>query len=226
LINQGEFGEILSVNAGMFMPHNYQRPDTLWAARRDAGNHLLSIQVGHILDMLESCLGALTVSRAEVGTRVTPWRIEGHPPIDADAPDHVAILGRFLSGGEATLHFAYVPRLASGWRLEIFGSEGAARITASGVGHVAPVRLELGVRGATALEPTDVPACYCLVPDAIPRGAAFQVAHLYRAFAQAIVDGRRAAPSFADGLFRLESLAEIERFGNTAISASDRASQT
>ncbi|MFN0072602.1 MAG: Gfo/Idh/MocA family protein [Chloroflexota bacterium] len=206
LVSGGELGEIIAVNASSFTTHNYMRADTHWAAKRAAGNHLLSIQVGHMLDMLESMLGPLTGLKSRIGTRVTPWLIEGLEPIEADAPDHVLISGQFASGGIASLHSAYVPVTPGAWRLEIYGDRGAVRASASGPSHVATMRLERGQPGASAMEPISVPAEYSEVPDAVPQGAPFHVAHLYRRFARAILSGEPAEPSFADGVRRLKSL--------------------
>jgi predicted dehydrogenase len=207
LANRGDLGDIIAVNARMFSTHNYMRADTAWAAQRSAGNHILSIQTGHLLDMLESMLGDVTGVSARIGTRVDPWRIDGMDPIPADAPDHVLLHGRLGSGGIVSMHFAYVPVQPSGFHLEIFGSKAVIGASAKGVGHVASVNLQIGRAGAAQLEPLSVPNEYVEVPDGVPPGAPFHVAHNYRHFAQAILTGQPAAPTFADGVRRLQSLA-------------------
>lgn len=215
MIARGDLGEILSAHSSMFMPHPYKRADTHWAAQRSAGNHLLSIQGGHMLDMLEGCLGELGELSARLGTRVTPWEIPGLDPIDADAPDYVSLTGRYHCGAVASLHLAYVPYQGSGWKLEIYGSEGAIRASASNPSHVGPYEILIG-RGSSQPEPLDIPAEYVEVPAEIPQGAPFHVAHLYRRFARAIQAGESAEPTFDDGVRRLQSLAEIERIGTAA----------
>jgi predicted dehydrogenase len=209
LVSRGELGEIIAVNARMFSTHNYMKADTAWAAERAAGNHILSIQTGHLLDMLESMLGELTGAVARVGTRQNPWRIEGLDPIPADAPDHVLIHGQFATGGIASIHFAYVPVQPNGWHMEIFGSRGVLRANARGIGHATPAQLEIGHAGVALLEPLEVPARYVQVPETVPHTAAFHVAHNYRRFAQSILSGEPAAPTFADGVKLLKRLEEF-----------------
>jgi predicted dehydrogenase len=209
LVRDGELGEIIAVNARMFSTHNYMKADTAWAAERSAGNHLLSIQTGHLLDMLESMLGELNGSAARIGTRQNPWRIEGMDPIPADAPDHVLIHGSFAAGGIASLHFAYVPVQPDGWHLEIYGDRAVVRASARGIGHASPATLEIGHAGVAVLEPLEVPARYVQVPESVPQTAAFHVAHNYRRFAQAILTGQPASPTFDDGVHLLRRLDQL-----------------
>ena len=209
LVSNGELGEIIAVNARMFSTHNYMKAETAWAAERSAGNHILSIQAGHLLDMLESMLGELSGVAARVGTRQNPWRMEGLEPIPADAPDHVLIHGQLGSGGIASIHFAYVPVQPSGWHLEIFGERAVLQASAAGAGHVSPMRLELGRPGSSAFDLLSVPSEYVEVPDRVPQGPPVHVAHNYRRFARSIRDGESSAPTFADGVLRLKSLATL-----------------
>ena len=209
LVNGGELGEIIAVNVRMFTTHNYMKAETAWAAERSAGNHILSIQAGHLLDMLESILGELDGVSARIGTRQNPWRIDGLDPIPADAPDHVLIHGEFATGGIASIHFGYVPVLPGGWALDIYGDRATLRASATGVGHVAPMNIEIGRSGETAMQPLTVPDEYVEVPASVPQGAPFHVAHNYRRFARSILGGQAAEPSFAAGVGRLKSLAAL-----------------
>jgi predicted dehydrogenase len=159
--------------------------------------------------MLESILGPLHGAAARVGTRMNPWRIEGLDPIPADAPDHVLLHGELGTGGIVSMHFAYVPVQPAGFHLDVFGDRAIVRASAMGVGHVAPMKLEIGHAGTSQLEPLSVPERYVEVPDSVPHGAPFHVAHNYRRFARCILNGESAAPTFADGVQRLRSLAAL-----------------
>jgi predicted dehydrogenase len=209
LVADGELGEIISVNVRMFSTHNYMRADTAWAAARSAGNHILSIQTGHLLDMLESILGDLHGVSARVGTRLNPWRIDGLDPIPADAPDHVLLHAQLGGGGIVSMHFAYVPVQPDGFHLELYGDRAIVRASAMGPGHVATMKLEIGHAGTSQAEPLSVPERYVDVPDSVPQGAPFHVAHNYRRFARSILTGEPAAPTFADGVKRLKSLTAL-----------------
>jgi predicted dehydrogenase len=209
LVADGELGEIIAVNARMFSTHNYMKSETAWAAARSAGNHILSIQTGHLLDMLQSMLGELAGVSSRVGARLNPWRIDGLEPIPADAPDHVLLHGQLGSGGFVSMHFAYVPVQPDGFHLEIFGDRAVVRASAMGAGHVAPMRLKIGRAGGSELEPLSVPAEYVDVPDSVPQGGPFHVAHNYRRFARSILSGEPARPTFADGVQLLRSLESL-----------------
>jgi len=59
LIDSGYVGRPLSANAQLLMPSPYMRAGVLWAAQRSNGNHILSIQTAHSLDILSTCLGGI-----------------------------------------------------------------------------------------------------------------------------------------------------------------------
>src|SRR3972149_8361995 len=68
LVRQGYVGRPLTSNARFATRHNYQRPGLSWAARRVNGNHLLTIQTAHMLDIVSVCLGGFHEESAHITT--------------------------------------------------------------------------------------------------------------------------------------------------------------
>lgn len=209
-LDAGELGDVYHVHTTTFIAHPYMRPDTLWAAQRESNNNILSIQTGHMLDMLEAGLGPLVEITPSMGTRLRHWKIgDGDAePVSVDAPDHISLAGRFRNGGVLSMTCGYVPFHGAGWRFEIYAEKGAIRATTRGPGHVAEGPLEIA-RAGEEWQPLSVPASYSLVPDSVPRGPSYHVAHLYQRFADAILLGAPLAPSFEDGVARLTLLHDL-----------------
>ena len=211
MVDDGTLGQIYSVNARLGIPHGYQRPGMGWAAKKEAGNHLLAIYVPHQLELIFHTVGRLSEGSAQVRTHFSSWSLPDEPePIEADAPDNVALHGTLAGGATLSFHAAFVPAAATGWRLEIYGEKGTVIATARSGGHTSVNRLEGALAGEKEIRELDVPERFRLVPEAVPSTAALNVAHAYREFAQAIAGGRPAAPDFAYGLKTLELLASIE----------------
>ena len=212
LVDDGTLGPIYSVNARLGIGHGYQRPGMAWAAKKEAGNHMLAIFVPHQLEVVFHAVGRLAEGSAQVRTQFTPWVLEGEPgPIDADAPDNVAVHGTLEGGAVLAFHAAFVPAAATGWRLEIYGEKGTVIATARNGGHSNVNHLEGALNGKTEFEELEVPERFNLVPADVPSSAALNVAHAYREFAQAIAEERPAAPDFAYGRRTLDMLAAFEQ---------------
>ena len=212
LVDDGTLGRIYSVNARLGIGHGYQRPGMAWAAKKEAGNHLLAIYVPHQLELIFSTVGRLAEGSAQVGTQFSPWILPDEPePIEADAPDNVAVHGTLVNGAALSFHAAFVPAASTGWRLEIYGEKGTVIATARSGGHSNVNRLEGALDGGTEFHEIEVPSRFRLVPADVPSTAALNVAHAYREFAQAISEERSAEPDFAYGLRTLNMLVAIEQ---------------
>ena len=211
LVDDGTLGRIYSVNARLGIAHGYQRPGMAWAAKKEAGNHMLAIYVPHQLELIFHTVGRLAEGSAQVRTQFSPWVLPDEPePIEADAPDNVALHGTLVGGAALSFHAAFVPAASTGWRLEIYGEKGTVVATARSGGHSNVNRLEGALNGESTFQELDVPERFRLVPEAVPSTSALNVAHAYREFAQAIAGDRPAEPDFAYGLTTLDLLAAID----------------
>ena len=213
LVRDGSLGKIYSVNARLGLPHPYHRQGMAWAARRAAGNHLLSIWVPHQLELVFHTVGALVEGSAQVRAQYSSWLIPGEPePVAADAPDNVALNGVLAGGAALSFHAAFVPAPGTGWRLEVYGEKGTVVSTApASGGHSHVNSLEGALNGERELRPIEIPERFRLVPADVPATPALNMAHAYREFAQAIAEDRPAQPDFAYGLDTLKMLDAIER---------------
>ncbi len=212
LVDDGILGRIYNVHARLGIGHGYQRPGMAWAAKKEAGNHLLSIYVPHQLELIFHTVGRLSEGSAQVRTQFSPWNLPDEPePIAADAPDNVALHGILVSGAAFSFHAAFVPAASTGWRLEVYGEKGTVIATARSGGHSNVNRLEGALDGGTELREIEVPERFRLVPADVPSTSALNVAHAYLNFARAIRDDRPAEPDFAYGLNTMKMLATFER---------------
>ena len=190
-----------------------------WAANRAAGNHLLWIHVPHHLDLIRQALGEFEEVSARIETHFSTWNLPGEPePVQADAPDSVAVHGALVGGATLSAHFAYIPGRPTGWRMEVYAEKGTVVATATGGGHSPVNRLEGAFAGDDRFGELPVPEGFRLVPSEVPSNSALNIAHAYRGFAQAIGDDTVAHADFQDGLEMLqllETLSASSRDGRT-----------
>ncbi len=212
LVDDGTLGRIYNVHARLCIGHGYKRPGRAWAAKKKAGNHLLSIYVPHELELIFHTVGRLSEASVQVRTQFSQWHLPGEPePIAADAPDNVALHGILASGAAFSFHAAFIPAASTGWRLEVYGEKGTVIATSRSPGHSHVNRLEGALDGGKELREIEVPERFRLVPTDVPPPPALNVAHAYLDFAQAIRDNRPVEPDFAYGLNTMKMLATFER---------------
>ena len=215
LVAQGYVGEVLTANLSVMTQAVLERgAGRIWQAVRANGANPLTIAGGHAIDALCSILGEMTEVSARVTTRITEWRDEETGlDVPVDAPDSIAVAGRFASGAEAAIQVASVPAHATGTRLEIFGREGALFLTAPS-SNIGPNRL-LGARGGEVLDELQPPDAYMLAPEGTPSGPPRNVAHGYARMADALGAGEAYTPGFDLAVTRHRLLAAIERSSET-----------
>ncbi len=212
LIEQGYVGRLLTVNARLTMAHPYQRAGIAWAAKRAGGNHILTIQTAHMLDIVSfACGGLRTVSSVD-STMVPQWTLPSGETIEVDAPDQASIRGTLGNGASVSAHFAYVPHHGAGWRLEAYGDQGTLVATSPGPAMVMPNRIQGGAAGDKALQDLPVPEAFSTVPAAVPNdSSAYHVAHMYQRLAAAVRDGVPLEPSFASAMQLYDLVDTLER---------------
>ncbi len=201
LIDSGYVGRPLSANAQLLMSSPYMRAGILWAAQRSSGNHILSIQTAHSLDILSNCLGGFQDVSARLETLVKEWPVpDSTDTVPADSPDCVVFSAKTGSGALLSANFAYVASHGSGWRLEIHGDEGTLVATSGGPPMVAPNRIEGAHRGEERLSELVTPEHMITVPPEVKPDSSFHLAHMYQRLARAINESTPPQPSFDDAV--------------------------
>lgn len=196
LHTDGWLGRIVSVNVTMFggraLGHTSR---DAWMGDKANGANFLTIVGGHIIDTLSYCVAPLAEFSSTVTTQFPQWQLtDTGETIEVDAPDSVVIEGELADGAALSLHAASVPHNASGWRMEIYGTDATIVATTSGLPQITPVELH-GARGASPLEPLTLPGEFV---DQLPSGPAGNVGRAYQGLAAALSQGQSFAPSFVD----------------------------
>ena len=128
VIRRGGLGKLESVRVwgAVGSPWNGQTDRRrLYLNDRGNGATILSIPVGHLLDALTWALGSFSEVRAMLAVeRTTVSVIDTGGNIETDVPDQVVIIGRFATGGVASLHYSGGHRPEGNFRCEIHGERG------------------------------------------------------------------------------------------------------
>jgi predicted dehydrogenase len=221
LLSNGFVGEVLSTTmVGLSIPGGVIGQPNAYMLDKTNGANMLTISVGHSLDLLTYVLGEFADLSAISDLRRPLINIEETgEQIVKTAADQIAVIGTLTSGAIASLHVREAVAGGTGFLWEINGADGTLRITADAA---LPEIYPLTVAGARGRNEPAVLA----VPPALTRkwpaltsldGApAFNVGRNYAAFAVDIDTGTHTVPDFADAVRRHEVIAAIER------SATDR----
>lgn len=197
LVAEGYVGEMLACNMTMFLPGLMGRGiDRAWMANSANGANTLSIASGHALDIFCYCVGEFRELSAQVSVQLGEWKGGDGSAVPVDAADNVVVSGVLENGAAASAHIASIPWSGSGWRMEVYGTEGTLSAHSEEMVQYGNVQL-LGAQGAgQALEALEVPARLASAPEGVPAGEPYNVAQLYRIIGDAIRDGGEAQPDF------------------------------
>ena len=212
LVAEGYVGRMLACNMSMFLPGLLQRgADRAWMASRANGANTLSIASGHALDIFCYCVGEFTELSAQVSVQLDQWNTTDGNTVPVDAADNVVVSGTLENGAAASAHIATIPWNGSGWRMEIYGTEGT--LSASSVEMVQYGNVQLsGAKGASQpLQPLEVPSRLAQAPETVPPGEPYNVAQLYRVIGDAIRNGGEAQPDFDTAVARHRFLDLLQR---------------
>src|SRR6266516_3510863 len=215
LLHDGYVGEVLSTTmVGLSIPGDVVGQPNAYMLDKANGANLLTIPVGHSLDILNYVLGEFADLSAVSDLRRPHITIEETGErIVKTAADQIAVIGTLTSGASASIHIREAVAGGTGFLWEINGSDGTLRITAdAAVPGIFPLTIA-GAQGRN--EPTEL-----VIPAALTRkwpaltsleGApAFNVGRAYAAFAADIANGPHTVPDFADAVRRHEVIAAIE----------------
>jgi predicted dehydrogenase len=217
LIADGWLGRVVSATMSQFGSGLLQTraPDGVWRADRANVAHTLSIAAGHALDAFCWCVGAFQEVSANVDTLAPEWLLEGGGTIPVSAPDYVALTGKLAGGAAASVTVASTPWHGSGFRMEVYGTEGTLVASASGQAQATGWRLQGARHDDKELHDLDVPAELRWIPPEVPAGTPVNVAQMLRRFAEGIHSRTEAQPTFAVALANHRLLDAIERSSAT-----------
>jgi predicted dehydrogenase len=216
LLGDGYVGEVLSTTmVGLSIPGNVVVQANAYMLDEAAGANLLTIPLGHSLDILNHVLGEFVdVSAVSALRRPLITIEETGAPVTKTAADQVAVIGTLTSGAVASVHIRESVAGGIGFFWEINGTDGTVRVTADAA---VPGIFPMTVAGAQGHhEPTEMEIPTPLTDrwPALTRllgSPAFNVGRAYAALAADIDQGTHTVPDFADALRRHEVLSAIER---------------
>jgi predicted dehydrogenase len=216
LLRDGYVGEVLSTTlVGLSLKGDHIVPPNAYMLDKANGANLLTVPVGHSLDMLNYVLGEFAELSAVVSVRRPLITIEGTTDARTKtAPDQVAVIGTLATGAVANIHVREAVAGGAGLLWEINGTDGTLRITADAA---LPEIFPLSVAGARGSgEPTELAVPVALTQQwpslAKLEGApAYNVGRAYAAFAADLENGTHTVPDFADAVRRHEIISAIER---------------
>ena len=134
LIQQGYVGKMLSVN----MTHMGSgvltcTSDRTWQKDVTIGANTLTITFGHSMDALCMVAGELAEVSAVVSTQVPQWfETDTQKSVDVISPDNIMLTGRLDTGAVVSVNLGVHPYHGSGYRFEIYGTEGSLMMIGGG----------------------------------------------------------------------------------------------
>ena len=216
LLGDGYVGEVLSTTmVELSIPGDAVVQPNAYMLDRTNGANVLTIAVGHSLDLLNYVLGEFADLSAVSDLRRPLITIEETGErIVKTAPDQIAVIGTLTSGATASIHVREAVAGGTGFLSEINGTDGTLQITAdAAVPGIFPLSVA-GARGRNEPAELAVPAALTQKWPALTslEGApAFNVGRVYAAFAADIDKGTHTVPDFADGVRSHQVIAAIER---------------
>lgn len=219
-IAQGRIGTIVTFNMVHFVP-NYIKdvaPHRSWIARADSGGDALTIQTGHALDAMEWSMGQRVAAvLGSVNTVLPEWTLAGSGErVPVTSPDNVAFLARLENGAVGCVQVSVTAWHGSGWRLEVYGTEGKLTASCSGMLMWTPVRV-VGASKDDARESEFRPEpSHVAVREFTEADTPFNVAQLVRRLVQAMREGRPFAPGFRKAVRLHRTLDAVRRSTNEA----------
>src|SRR5213080_1557086 len=220
LLRDGYVGEVLSTTmVGLSIPGDVVGQPNAYMLDKKNGANMLTIAVGHSLDLLSYVLGEFTDLSAVLNLRRPLITIgETGERIVKTAADQVAVIGTLTSGATASVHVREAVAGGTGFLWEINGTDGTLRITAEGA---QPQIFPLTIWGAHGRnEPAELAAPAAVrqrwpALTSLEGAPAYNVGRAYAAFAADIENGTHTVPDFDDAVLRHEVIDAIERSAST-----------
>src|SRR5216117_3732944 len=153
LLGDGYVGEVLSTTmVGLSVLGDVVGQPNAYMLDKTNGANLLTIAVGHSMDILNYVLGEFADLSAMSDLRRPLITIEETAEqVVKTAADQIAVIGTLTSGATASVHIRETVAGGTGFLWEINGTDGTLRITADGPFHgIFPVTVE-GAHGRDEL---------------------------------------------------------------------------
>ncbi len=217
LLEEGFVGRPLTFHMSMFGAGSLTpRPSTSgFLARKDSGFGALSIAGGHSIDALCWLLGDIQSLSAQVDTQIAEWTFpDTGGTVPVTSPDNVSFIARLARGAMGSVQISNTAMHGSGFRLDVHGVEGKITATSPALLELSLVTLR-GAKGGGSEQEIPIPDRLVQVPGLDLGSAAYNIAQLFRGFAEAVHSGKDLSPTFEDGT-RLHRLLEaIDRSSET-----------
>ena len=218
LLQEGFIGHTLSCTMSLFTEGRIHLESAdVWEAEYSNGASALTIGGGHTLDALAFCVADFEEITAHVSTQLNRRYVsDTQTYVPVTSPDHILIGGKLSNGAAVSATVAYVPWHTSGWRMEVYGSEGTLVATSESYPQIVKPRLFGARKNETSLQELSIPDTLTWVPSQVPQGPGFNVAQLFRRLGQAIRSGQDVQPDLQRALkiHRLiETIEESSRTG-------------
>src|SRR3989440_199973 len=216
LLRDGYIGEVLSTTmVGLSIPGDIVGQPNAYMLDKANGANLLTVPVGHSLDLLNYVLGEFADLSAVSDLRRPLITIEETGvQIVKTAADQIAVIGTLRSGATASVHVREAVAGGTGFLWEINGTDGTLRITAdAAVPGIFPLTVA-GAQGRHQLAELAVPTALRQKWPALTGlegSPAFNVGRAYAAFAADIANETHTDTDFADAVRRHEVIAAIEK---------------
>jgi predicted dehydrogenase len=216
LLSDGYVGEVLSTTmVGLSVPGDVVVQPNAYMLDKTNGANVLTIAVGHSLDILNHVLGEFADLSAVSDLRRPLITIEETGErIVKTAADQIALIGTLTSGATASIHVREAVAGGTGFLWEINGTDGTLRITAdAAVPGIYPLTVA-GAHGRNEPAELAVPAALTQRWPALTslEGApAYNVGRAYAGFAADIDNRTHTVPDFADAVRRHQVIAAIQR---------------
>jgi len=216
LLSDGYVGDVLSTTmVGLSVAGDIVGQPNAYMLDKTNGANVLTIAVGHSLDILNYVLGEFADLSAVSDLRRPLIHIEETgEQIVKTAPDQIAVIGTLTSGATASVHVREAVAGGTGFLWEINGTDGTLRITADEAQpQIFPLTVA-GARGRNEPAKLAVPAALTQRWPALTSlegTPAYNVGRAYAAFAADIDNGTHTVPDFADAVLRHEVTTAIER---------------
>jgi predicted dehydrogenase len=216
LLGDGYVGEVLSTTmVGVSVPGDVVVQANAYMLDETNGANVLTIAVGHSLDILNYVLGEFGELSAVSDLRRPLITIEETgDQIVKTAADQIAVIGTLTSGATASIHVREAVAGGTGFLWEINGTDGTLRVTADAAyPEIFPLTVA-GAHGRNELSELAVPAAITQKWPALAGldGApAYNVGRAYAGFAADIDNQTHTVPDFTDAVRRHELIAAIEQ---------------
>lgn len=209
LIESGYIGQVMTFNLSMFGAGAFgpRTSAQLYQARKESGAGTLTVSMGHSIDGLRWLLGDIQDVSGLVEAKVNQWTLtDTKETVDVTTPDNIAVIARLQSGATGTVHSSNTAPEGSGFRLEVYGTEGKLTARSTGLIELSKITLT-GAKTGEAEHEMAEPKELTWVPVQDQGESAFNIAQLFSRFAQSIREGKDFSPGFVEAA-RLHHLLE------------------